>query len=84
MQRDIESIEITICDEGCFPYEEPNDKDDEEWNPERERFERPRKVNYKRKCIYHGSFIASILFIGGMFYWTYDVLYNYMDNMSNR
>jgi len=79
MQRDIESVEITFCDEDFLPYEESEDKDDPEWNEQTGRYELRRKVHFKRRCIYHGSFIAFILMLGGLFYWTYDVLNNYSD-----
>jgi len=77
MLRENKYIEITVCDEGCIPYDEPYNKEDEEWNPLQERYERPRKVNYKRKFIYHCSFVACIFAMGGIMLWTYDILNKY-------
>ena len=79
MQRE-EDVEITVCDEDCLPYHDSDtDKEDEEWDMETHRYEKRTKRNYRRNFIYNASFVSTILLVAGMCYWTYDVMYNYMD-----
>lgn len=83
MQRthdDMEDLDITVCDEDCLPYKEADDdKDDEEWDVEFGRYKKPNKRNYRRRCLYNTSAVATIVFVIGMFYWSYYVMYYNMD-----
>ena len=81
MQRtlqDVEEIEITVCDEDCLPYKEPDDeKEDEEWDMDFERYSKP--IRYRRRWIYNASAVGTFAFVFGLIYWSYYVMYNYMD-----
>jgi hypothetical protein len=81
MQRvsnDIDEIEITVCDEDCLPYREPDDnKEDEEWDIEEGRYSKP--IRYRRRFIYHASAFFTFAFSFTMIYWCYNVMYYHMD-----
>jgi hypothetical protein len=81
MQRnsnEIEDVEITICDEDCLPYRDPDDdKEDEEWDMDFGRYSRP--VRYRRKLIYTASAVGTFAFTFGLMYWSYYVMYYCMD-----
>ena len=81
MQRnynDIEEIDITVCDEDCLPYREPDDdKEDEEWDMEFGGYSKP--VRYRRRFIYNASAVCTFVFGFGMIYWCYHVMYYNMD-----
>jgi hypothetical protein len=79
MQREGD-IEITVCDEDCLPYEDSSiDKEDEEWDMEFGRYEKRAKLHFQRKFMYNASFVCTIVFVVSMCYWTYEVMYTYMD-----
>jgi len=81
MQRvsnDIDEIDITVCDENCLPYRDPDDdKNDEEWDVETGRYSKP--IRYRRRFIYNASAFCTFAFAFGMIYWCYHVIYYHMD-----
>jgi hypothetical protein len=87
MQRytddECKNIDITVCDEDCLNYNEiEDDKYDEEWDEELGKYTKPHIVNHRRRCLYNTSFLFTILFVVGICYWSYYIVFNYVDGFE--